>query len=297
MAGEIDEKNLSLIDDENESDAEIDTDDDFTLDVDENDDENPADEDNGGDEEDIDEVELDEDDELDESDNADDESNDDTDGNDGDKDNADGQDNENAATEELKKQLDAEKMANARLKAQARETLEKLGIKVGDNVEESLEQAAAESDGISVEEYRKSKREADEVAQVKETVRRQKFEQLAATDLAELKKSFPDLLEKNQIKEVFDNFDDFVKFGRLRDNGIDVKTAYMAVKGETVRAKQAQAATQKAANDGKSHIMSVAPKKASGESVTMPKDILREWRDIFPNKSDKEIMALYKKTL
>lgn len=299
MAGEIDKKNLSLLDDEDtDGSEEIENDEDFDLDGDSDEELGAAtDEESETDEsEEIDdEVDLDEDDELDESENSDEQNGEKVGSNDSGEDNnstaADSQEEKDAIIENLKKQ-------NSKFRAQAKETLEKLGFKVdGDNVEEALEQAAAESDGVSLEEYRKTKDDAAEVEQARETLRRQKFETLAANDLAELKKSFPDLLETKQIKDAFTNIDEFAKFGRLRDSGIDAKTAYLAVKGDDVRAKQSAAATQKAANDGKKHITSVAPKKAAGDSVTMPKSTLKEWREIFPNKTDKEIFQLYKKTL
>lgn len=299
MAGEIDKKNLSLLDDEDtDGSEEIENDEDFDLDGDSDEELGAAtDEESETDEsEEIDdEVDLDEDDELDESENSDEQNGEKVGSNDSGEDNnstaADSQEEKDAIIENLKKQ-------NSKFRAQAKETLEKLGFKVdGDNVEEALEQAAAESDGVSLEEYRKTKDDAAEVEQARETLRRQKFETLAANDLAELKKSFPDLLETKQIKDAFTNIDEFAKFGRLRDSGIDVKTAYLAVKGDDVRAKQSAAATQKAANDGKKHITSVAPKKAAGDSVTMPKSTLKEWREMFPRKTDKEIIQLYKKTL
>ena len=299
MAGEIDKKNLSLLDDEDtDGSEEIENDEDFDLDGDSDEELGAAtDEESETDEsEEIDdEVDLDEDDELDESENSDEQNGEKVGSNDSGEDNsstaADSQDEKDVIIENLKKQ-------NSKFRAQAKETLEKLGIKVdGDNVEEALEQAAAESDGVSLEEYRKTKDDAAEVEQARETLRRQKFETLAANDLAELKKSFPDLLGTKQIKDAFTNIDEFAKFGRLRDSGIDAKTAYLAVKGNDVRAKQSAAATQKAANDGKNHITSVAPKKAAGDGITMPKSTLKEWREMFPRKTDKEIIQLYKKTL
>ena len=140
------------------------------------------------------------------------------------------------------------------------------------------------------------KREA-ELETAKQSLARQRFEQLAASDLAELKKSFPDLLQVDNIRNAFKSMEDFVQFGKLRDSGVAPKTAYMAVNGEQVRTAQAQAAQKKVAGDGKRHITSVAPKKASDTSVVMPKETLREWRDNFPELTDAEIRKLYKETL
>lgn len=201
MAGEIDEKNLSLLDDEEtDGSEEIENDEDFDLDGDSDEELGAAaDEETDGDEsDDIDEVDLDEDDELDESEDSDEQDEENDGSNESGEDNnstaADSQDEKDAIIENLKKQ-------NNKFRAQTKETLEKLGIKVdGDNVEEALEQAAAESDGVSLEEYRKTKSDAAEVAQARETLRRQKFETLAANDLAELKNRSQTCLKLSRLK-------------------------------------------------------------------------------------------------
>ena len=198
---------------------------------------------------------------------------------------------------ELERQHEADAVKHAQFQKQVKEALEMLGIKVDGDVTEALDRIAAETEGKTLEQYRREKDEQAEIEKAKQELARQRFEQLAANDLAEIKKSFPDLLKVDNIRKLFNTKDDFVKFGRLRDSGIDPKTAYMAVNGEQVRTAQAQAAQKKVAGNGKGHITSVAPKKASDNSVYMPKETLKEWRDTFPNLSDKEIHALYKQTL
>jgi hypothetical protein len=178
-----------------------------------------------------------------------------------------------------------------------KEALEMLGIKVNGDVTEALDTIAAETAGKTLEEYRRERDEQAELEKAKQELARQRFEQLCASDLAEIKKSFPDVLKVTNIRTLFNTKEDFVKFGKLRDSGIDPKTAYMAVNGEQVRAAQAQAAQNKVASNGKGHITSVAPKKASDNSVFMPKETLKEWRETFPNLSDKQIRELYKQTL
>jgi hypothetical protein len=180
---------------------------------------------------------------------------------------------------------------------QVKDTLELLGIKVDGDVTEALDRVAAETEGKTLEEYRKEKDEKTEIENAKQVLARQRFEQLAATDLAELKKSFPDLLQVDNIRKCFKTMEDFVQFGKLRDSGVEPKTAYMAVNGEQVRTAQAQAAQKKTAGDGKRHITSVAPKKASDNNVVMSKDELKEWRDTFPELTDAEIRKLYKESL
>lgn len=284
ISPEIEESDNDLdesfdVDNDEGFDLDGDSDEDTDISLDEDNDENMG--------------EVDEDDELDESEETDENE---EESNDGDNSPTE-QDEKDAIIADLKAQLATEKSNNAHLRNLSTETLEKMGISVGDDVTDTMERTVAESEGISVEEYRKRRQDSANLAQQKEAEKRQAYEQLAANDLSELKKSFPDLLKKGKINDCFDDFDDFVEFGRLRDAGVSPKRAYLAVNGDKVRNQQAIAAQRKAASDGKKHITSVAPKKASDDNVVMPKETLREWRDLFPGKTDKEIRALYKQSL
>ncbi len=206
-------------------------------------------------------------------------------------------DGKDAEIAELRKQLAAKDAELGNVRNLSKETLQKMGVKVDGSVEEALERANAESEGISVEDYRKTRAQTAEAQAAERQAKQQAFEELAASDLSELKKSFPDLLKNNHIADCFDSFADFMQFGKLRDSGIEPKTAYLAVNGDKVRTKQAAAAQQKAASGGKEHLNSAVSKKASGDNVVMPKEALAQWRDLFPNLSDKEIKALYKQSL
>lgn len=284
ISPEIEESDNDLdesfdVDNDEGFDLDGDSDEDTDISLDEDNDENMG--------------EVDEDDELDESEETDENEEESDDGDNSPTE----QDEKDAIIADLKAQLATEKSTNAHLRNLSTETLEKMGISVGDNVTDTMERTVAESEGISVEEYRKRRQDSASLAQQKEAEKRQAYEQLAANDLSELKKSFPDLLKKGKINDCFDDFDDFVEFGRLRDAGVSPKRAYLAVNGDKVRNQQAIAAQRKAASDGKKHITSVAPKKASDDNVVMPKETLREWRDLFPGKTDKEIRALYKQSL
>lgn len=302
MADNTEREDVSVEIEESDDDfnENIDVDNDESFDLDGNSDEDIDDTLDDDNDEEIDTV--DEDDELDESEETDEdgeeseESEENTDGK-PESDTAAQPDERDSLIAELKAQLAAEKSNVANLKNLSKETLEKMGISVEGDVTDTMEKTVAESEGVSVEEYRKRRQDSITLAQQKEAEKRQKFEELAANDLSELKKSFPDLLEKGKINDCFDSFEDFVEFGRLRDAGISTKKAYLAVNGDKVRNQQAIAAQRKAASDGKKHITSVAPKKASDDGVIMPKETLREWRDLFPGKTDKEIRSLYKQSL
>lgn len=270
---------------------EVDNDDGLDLGGDQDEDVNTD-----SDEEDF-EVDLDEGDELDETQDQEDEE--ETDGEEDDEEN--GEETQvgekDAKIAELERQNEVSKTKYAMFEQRVKETLEKLGISVDGDVTEALDRASAETEGKTLEEYRKERDEKAELENARQTLARQRFEQLAANDLAELKKSFPDLLKMENIRKCFNSSEEFLQFGKLRDSGVDAKTAYMAVNGEKVRTAQAQAVQKKVASDGKKHITSVAPKKASDNTVVMPKALLLEWRDSFPELSDAEIRKLYRQTL
>lgn len=289
-----DDFNLDDIDDELDNDEGYDLDGDPDEDIDTDyDDEDDAEADDGEDE--LDETEADEN-----TDETDDEETDEDEGETPDEDGSADEsatDDKDATIADLRRQLTAKDGELANVRNLSKETLQKMGVKVDGSVEEALEKANAESEGVSLEDYRKARAATAEAQAAERQAKQQKFEELAASDLSELKKSFPDLLKKSHIADCFEKFEDFVQFGKLRDSGVAPKTAYLAVNGEKVRSKQAAAAQQKAASGSKQHLKSAVSKKAAGDDVEMPKEALKEWRDLFPNLSDKEIKALYKQSL
>lgn len=199
------------------------------------------------------------------------------------------------AEAEINASLAAETAKRVALEAQVKKTLEALGIKTEGDVVEALERAAAEAEDIPLEEYRKKAREESEIAAAKEQIRRQKFEALAANDLAELKKSYSGVLDKKHIRDCFKTFDDFAKFGRLRDAGINAKDAYLAVNGDEVIAAQRNAAKTRA-TDNKGHLKSSIPMNSVPDAVGLSKQTMATWRELFPELTDSEIRALYKQT-
>lgn len=292
-----DDIDLDDIDDELDNDESYDLDGDSDEDIDtdiDDEDNDDAETDDGEDE--LDDTETDENnDDSDETDAEDDEEGDKS-GN-GDATEEPATDAKDAEIEDLRRQLAAKDGELNNVRNLSRETLQKMGVQVDGSVEEALEKANAESEGVSLEEYRKARAATAEAQAAEAQAKKQAFEQLAASDLSELKKSFPDLLNHKHISECFDNMTDFMQFGKLRDSGVEPKTAYLAVNGDKVRTKQAAAARQKAASDGKQHLNSAVSKKASGDNIVIPKEDFRQFKDMFPNLSDKEIRALYKQTL
>lgn len=180
----------------------------------------------------------------------------------------------------------------AALESQAKDTLSKLGIKAN-NALEGLEKVAAESDDISIDDYRKKKAESQRNDEARQLLQKVEFEKKMKADLAEVQREFPETKSLKSITEI----ENFAKFGRLRDIGLSPKEAYAAANADSVRKNVATATKQQSLNETKAHLKSAVPKGSKDEAIVMPKKVLSEWRDLFPNMSDKEIVKLYKESL
>lgn len=198
---------------------------------------------------------------------------------------------EPAAEDETKKERDEYKRKYEQLVAQSRETISKLGVKETDDVLAGLESLAAEADDVPVEDYRRKKQEEARANEAQRALQKQEFERKAAADLAELKQYYPELKDVKTIYEI----KNLAEFGRLRDLGVSARQAYAAANADEIKESAARSVKQQARND-KSHLRSAVPKGSKDNSITMTKGELSQWRDLFPNKTDKEILALYKKT-
>lgn len=174
------------------------------------------------------------------------------------------------------------------LEKQVKDTLEALGISVDGSIEDALIAAAAEAKGISVEDYK-----AEKAAQATAQIQKQKqIEEMLATDLIELKKAIPSLVDLDHISKI----DNFAEFGALRDKGLTVKQAYLAVNGDKLTNAKQAVAKQEAIAKSKEHLQSVTQKRAEdADKLFVPKSDWAWMRDMYPNKSDKELAIMYKK--
>lgn len=195
-----------------------------------------------------------------------------------------GKDEKDAQIESLKKELDA-------LKAQSADTLAKLGVK-SDNVLEGLEKVAAESDDMSLDEYRKKKAESQRDDAARKLYQQAEFEKKMQSDFAEIQREFPETRGLKSLREI----ENLAKFGRFRDLGLSPKEAYAAANPDSVRKSVAAATKQQSLNETKAHLKSAVPAGSKDDGIAISKKELREWRDLFPNLSDKEISKLYKES-
>lgn len=196
------------------------------------------------------------------------------------------QDEKDARIAQLEAELD-------KFRAQGRETLSKLGVK-SDDVMEGLVSLAAEADGLTPQEYLQKKTSAERDAQARALLQQQEFEKLAAADLAELHAAYPETKQYTHIRNLPDDIKK--KFGRFRDAGLSAKEAYAAANPDGIRTNVAAAVKKQSLHESKSHLRTTVPKGSKDDGIVMPKSELARWRDIFPDKSDKEIIALYKNT-
>lgn len=195
-----------------------------------------------------------------------------------------GKDEKDAQIEALTKELDA-------LKAQSADTLAKLGVK-SENVLEGLEKVAAESDDMSLDEYRKKKAESQRDDAARKLLQQAEFEKKMLSDFAEIQREFPETRGLKSLREI----ENLAKFGRFRDLGLSPKEAYAAANPDSVRKSVAAATKQQSLNETKAHLKSAVPAGSKDDGIAISKKELREWRDIFPNLSDKEISRLYKES-
>lgn len=178
------------------------------------------------------------------------------------------------------------------LRTQGKETLSKLGVET-DDILGGLEKLAAEADDIPVEEYRKNKAVAERDNEARKLLQKVEFEKKMKADLLEVQAAYPETKNLTSIEQI----ENFSKFGMLRDKGLSPKEAYAAANADSIRKSVASAVKQQSLNETKNHLKSSVPKGSKDNSITMPKSALKEWKDLFPHLSDKEIVALYKKTI
>lgn len=202
-----------------------------------------------------------------------------------------GKDEKDAQIEALQKKLEAQGKEYEALKAQSADTLAKLGVK-SDNVLEGLEKVAAESDDMSLDDYRKKKAESQREDAARKLYQQAEFEKKMQSDFAEIQREFPETRGLKSLREI----ENLAKFGRFRDLGLSPKEAYAAANPDSVRKSVAAATKQQSLNETKAHLKSAVPAGSKDDGIAISKKELKEWRGLFPNLSDKEIGKLYKES-
>lgn len=262
--------------DEEAEESEEESDDDLTYDEDGNiviDEDEEADDDSDEDEEEADE---DEEEEADE---------DDADADDGKETTPPANDNDEVAR--LRARIDE-------LERQGRDTLKRLGASEQTDVMKGLAELAAEAEGLTPEEYANQQHEQERKAEAERLLKQVEFERKAAADLVELKSNFPELASLNHVRDLPTDVRD--RFARYRDLGLSAKEAYAAANPDGIRQNVATAVKRQGSADSKKHLKSSVPRAGGDSGVSMTRQELAEWREMFPGRSDKYIMRLFKET-
>ena len=205
--------------------------------------------------------------------------------------NPESKDEKDVQIEALQKKLEEQVKEYEALKAQSADTLAKLGVK-SDNVLEGLEKVAAESDDMSLDDYRKKKAEIQREDAARKLYQQTEFEKKMQSDFAEIQREFPETRGLKSLREI----ENLARFGRFRDLGLSPKEAYAAANPDSVRKSVAAATKQQSLNETKAHLKSAVPAGSKDDGIVISKKELQEWRDLFPNLTDKEISKLYKES-
>lgn len=178
------------------------------------------------------------------------------------------------------------------LMSQVRDTLKKLGVDEKDALR-GLAQLAADADDVPIEEYLKKRTDDLNAEKASRIAEAQKYEAMAASDLAELKGVYPEFKDYKSLTDM--PRDVLMKFARFRDLGLSAKEAYSAANPDGIRAATAEAAKASAKNDNKSHLRSSVPKGANVSAKVIPKEELESWMEDL-GVSREEAIKLYLKT-
>ena len=111
-------------------------------------------------------------------------------------------------------------------------------------------------------------------------------------DLEEIQREYPETRSLKSLTEI----ENLAKFGRFRDLGLSAKEAYAAANADGVRKSVAAATKQQSLNGTKAHLKSAVPAGSKDDGIAISQRELAEWRDLFPDLSDKEIRQLYKES-
>ena len=192
--------------------------------------------------------------------------------------------NEDPAPEsqpEPPKESEAEHKYNVMVK-QARKALKSMGVEVenDEDVLTELERITAEANGQTLEEYRKSESDNAEAVSAQE----ERF----ANDLKAIQEAYPSAKAYSHLREL----PNVKRFAELMGTGkVSAVEAFKLSHPNEAEAAIVKSVKQSSLNDTKSHLKSNIPKKSGAESPISKSD-MREYREMFPDLSTKEIEAL-----
>lgn len=179
----------------------------------------------------------------------------------------------------------------SRLESLGKDAIKAVGLDEKD-VELGLAGIAAETQGKSARDILDAKKQEEAAAEARAQIQNVRFEQIAASDLAELHAAYP---ETRQYKHVRELPPDILKgFAKARDAGFTAKQAYAAANPDGIRTTATEAGKKAAMHNSKAHLTSNVPKMSKDTGAKLTRAELAEFREMFPDKSDAEIVKLYR---
>ena len=174
------------------------------------------------------------------------------------------------------------KNSSEREKSKLNEAAKALGYKDADHL-------FADSQGKTVDDYKKS--EADEltVSEAKKIVERAKMEKVIAEDISTLKAKGYIGEEVTSISQI----PNVKRFAELRDKGLSAEEAFRAVNGDEIEAKTERRAQVIAA--GKTHLRSTAQRAVSGSVPQMSSEERAEYKELLGIDDDKAVETYWKR--
>ena len=210
------------------------------------------------------------------SEDSDTDTDEDTDGED--EEDADGDGEED--TTDYKALYEAEKNARASEKRAIEDALKAQGYN-------TLDEMIAESEGLTVDEYRKNKKDSETLAEAQRIVSENKYARQAREDLDALKRAglVPETVSHiTELKCVN-------RFAQLRDMGLSTIEAYRAAAGSELDERFDRAASRKAAS--KNHLKSSASRATSAQVPRMTDSERDTYRALLRTDDDKAIESAW----
>lgn len=181
------------------------------------------------------------------------------------------------------------KKQNEDYDAFVKKALAKIGIE-GESGKEALIKLAAEADDVTPEEYAEQHEREERERERDRLARAEAFEKRAAADLAAVHAAFPETAVYKTVRDL----PNVRRFGELMDMGLTPKEAYIAANPDAVRGSVAAAVKKSSLAETKEHLRSSVPRGAKDLAPRMSREQLIEYREMFPDLSDKEIARLYR---
>lgn len=181
---------------------------------------------------------------------------------------------------------------NTKRESIIKDILKSMNIETED-IDAGLIRIAADTKGVTPEQYIKDLDNNIRTEAAQRMYQEVMAERMVAADINELHSAFPETKAITKLEDM----PNCLRYAELRDMGLSVKEAYSAANFEGRREAVANSVKQQMINASKSHLKSNVPVASKDTGVKISRAEMNQMREMFPDKSDKELIALYKKTM